>query len=146
MSNDLSIFAPSFVIGYEDKKGNMHNISAEGALFKGGAALVALKDEAMDCALMKAHNGKYRAASDILSVAFGKQAKAFENLFSAVPWANKNTFNSFLTALAGVAVPDKGWSKKQVEARALLGAILDIPSFRKDAETVAQDVARTVEA
>jgi hypothetical protein len=145
MSNDLSIFAPSFVVGFADKKGNMHTISAEGALFKGGAAVAALKDEALDSALAKAHNGKYRAAADILSVAFPSQAKAFAKLFNVAPEANKTTMHSFVHALSNAEAPAKGWSKKQVEIRTLLSALHNVPSLMTDEERAAADVARTIE-
>jgi hypothetical protein len=144
MSNDITLFSQSFVVGFEDKKGTMHTISAEGALFKGGAALAGLKDAAMDAALAKAHNGKYRAAADILAVAFPSQAKAFDKLFNAVPWANKANFVAFTNALSNAAEPAKGWTKKQVEARHLLAALRSV--YAVDEVTAAQDAQRTIEA
>jgi len=129
----------SNIVAFQDKKGNLHGISAEGALFKGGAALAALKDAAMQLALQKAGHGKYRAAADILGVAFPKTQKAFQTLYAGLTtWGNKNSFTAFVEACECAQVPEKGWSKKQAEARLLIGALLQLTRAEtvKASETV----------
>lgn len=127
------------LVAFADKKGTLHSISAEGALFKGGAALAALKDAAMNLALHKAGNGKYRAAVDVLSVAFPRVAKAYSTLYAGKePWQNKASFTAFVDACIVHKVPEKGWSKKQSEARMLLSALSQLISSveAKTPETV----------
>lgn len=122
-----------------DKKGAGHTITAEGALYKGGAALTALKDAALESALIKAGNGRYRPASDILCAAFPAIGKAAEKLIGA-PWANKSTMATLIAAVRRAEPGKNGFTKKQGEARMLVGALLKLPAF---AETVE---AETVEA
>lgn len=140
MSN-IALITQSGLVQFADKKGAAHEITAEGALFKGGAALAALKDAAMEIALAKAHNGKFRAAADVLTAAFPSQAKAYAKLFPAAPWANKTEFASFIGAMENAQPGKNGWTKKQVEARALLAALRGIPAFAR-----AADEAVTVDA
>lgn len=125
MSNQIAIQTlDANLVAFSDKKGNLHSISAEGALFKGGAALASLKDAAMQLALQKAGNGKYRAAVDILAVAFPKVAKAYATLYAGKDaWSNKASFTSFVDACIVAKAPEKGWTKKQAEARMLLSAL-----------------------
>ena len=139
--SDLSLFVTNGLVSFADKKGAAHEITAEGALFKGGEALAALKDAALDIALAKAHNGKYRAAADILTAAFPSQAKAYAKLFQAAPWANKTEFASFIGAMENAAPGKNGWTKKQAVARSLLAALRGIPAFAR-----AADEAETVDA
>jgi len=135
MSN-ITVFAQSNLVQFNTKAG-VSEISAEAALFKGGAALAALKDVALDLALAKAHNGKYRAAAEVLMVAFPGQHKAYAKLFKAQPWANKNEFASYLLAMEQAEPGKSGeWSKKQVSARALMAALRGIPAFTKATEVV----------
>jgi hypothetical protein len=115
----------SGMVTFTDKKGKLGSISAEGALFKGGVALAALKDIAVDVALEKAAHGKYRAASDILAVAFPRTVKAFTTLYpNAQPWDNKARFTSFVQACDSAVKPEKGWSKRQDTARLVVAALL----------------------
>lgn len=140
MSN-VALITQSGLVQFTDKKGAAHEITAEGALHRGGAALAALKDAALDLALAKAHNGKYRAAFDILSGAFPSQFKAYTKLFKATPWANKTEFASFIGAMENAEPGKNGWTKKQNEARHLLAALRGIPAFAR-----AADEAVTVDA
>jgi hypothetical protein len=140
MSN-VALITQSGLVQFTDKKGAAHEITAEGALHRGGAALAALKDAALDLALSKAHNGKYRAAFDILSGAFPSQFKAYTKLFKATPWSNKTEFASFIGAMENAEPGKNGWTKKQNEARHLLSALRGIPAFARSA-----DEAVTVDA
>ena len=138
------------LVAFADKKGTLHSISAEGALFKGGAALASLKDAAMQLALHKASNGKYRAPVDILSVAFPRIAKAYAMLYAGTePWKNKQTFTSFVDACIVHKVPEKGWSKKQAEARMLLSALsqlLNATEAKVNVESAMLDAGAFVDA
>lgn len=122
--NNADIGALSFF----DRKGNGHTISAEGALFKGGAALAALKDAALEAALIKAGSGRYRAASDILCAAFPSIGKAAEKL-TGTPWANKSTMGTLINAVRRAEPGKNGYTKKQAEARMLANALESLPAF-----------------
>ena len=127
--NTITVFADNAaLVSYSDKKGNNHEISAEGALFKGGAALASLKDKVMLAAGQKAANGKYRAAADILAAAFTSQSKAFNKLIGT-PWANKTMMSSYLAALERAEPGKNGYSKKQAEARDFIRALRTIPAL-----------------
>ena len=116
-------------LAFFDKKGNGHTITAEGALFKGGAALAALKDAALEAALIKAGNGKFRAASDVLCAAFPSIGKAAEKLIGT-PWANKSTMATLIHAVQRAEPGKSGeFSKKQTEARMLCNALCSLPAF-----------------
>jgi hypothetical protein len=79
MSNSVTIFSnDSAVVNFANKKGDQFTISTEGALFKGGQALKALKDAALMSAKHKAEAGRYRAAADILGAAFPSLTKTFD--------------------------------------------------------------------
>lgn len=133
MSQSIAIFnQESAIVSYADKKGNTHEISAEGALFKGGAALKSLKNQALDSALIKAANGKYRTSADILAASFPSIAKAFDKLH-ILPWSNKSTMNSYLLAMEYAEPGKNGWTAKQSEARLLMQALRQLPGFAKDA-------------
>jgi hypothetical protein len=142
MQNAVAIFAAeSVAISFVDKKGIAHSVSAEGALFKGGAALAALKDKVLLEAASKAANGKYRAAADILAAAFGTAAKSFEKLIGT-PWANKATMGSFLTAIERAADERAAAGKlnaKQAQAMAFVKALRTIPSLAAEAAPVTID-------
>ena len=131
MSNEISLFAAdNSIVSFEDKKGNVHSMTTEGALFKGGAALKSLKDVAMQSAAAKAINGKYRSASDILAAAFPSTAKAFDKI-CGTPWANKSSMSSFLIAMERAEGGKNGFSAKQVQARMFMQALRQIPSLAK---------------
>lgn len=131
MSN-VSVFAPSAcVVVYTNKKGDVLSISPEGALFKGGAAIASLKDAALESAMSKAVNGRYQAAADVLEVAFPAVAKAVWSLIGA-PSANKASFLTLIGGIERADEPKKGWSKKQLAARALLRGLRTIPALAKE--------------
>lgn len=143
MNNTITVFsAESVAISFVDKKGASHSVSAEGALFKGGAALAALKDKVLMEAAGKAANGKYRAAADILAAAFGSTAKTFEKLMGT-PWANKSAMGAFLGAIERAAAERSNAGKltaKQVQAMAFVKALRTIPALRgEDAAPVTID-------
>lgn len=136
MSN-ISLITQSGLVAFADKKGVAHEITAEGALFKGGNALAALKDAATDLALAKAHNGKYRAAFDIIADAFPSQYRAYSKLFKAEAWANKTEFACFVGAMENAQPGKNGWTKKQTAARDMLSALRGIPAFaRSESEAI----------
>lgn len=127
------IQSASEVVDFNTSKG-VQQISAEAALFKGGAALAALKDLALEVAFSKAAAGRYRAACDIFAVAFPVRHRDYVKLFKALPWANKTEMASYLHAMEG-ATPGKSgeWNKKQIAARTLLAAMRNLPAFRVEA-------------
>lgn len=129
--NQVTVFNPeSVAITYTDKKGNEHGITAEGALYKGGAALQSLKDAALSSALSKATAGRYRAAADILTAAFPKAGKAAGVVLgNTAVWANKRSFGVLIAASLNQSEPEKGWNKKQSDARLLLASIVKLPAF-----------------
>jgi hypothetical protein len=134
----------SALVNYEDKKGALHAITAEGALFKGGAALSALKDAALDAALGKAVNGRYRAASDVLCAAFPSIGRAAEKLIG-LPWANKSTMATLVNAVQRAEPGKSGeFSRKQTEARMLCNALVQLPAFKMEhaAEVVENEAAQ----
>jgi hypothetical protein len=115
MSTSITTFSSDYSVAFSTKKG-MAAMSIEGAIHKGGAALVALKDVAVDSAVAKAIGGRYTASVDIISVAFPKVAAATFSLVGA-PNANKANFATFLNGIDRVVEPAKGFSKKQIAAR-----------------------------
>lgn len=132
MSNIATINA-SGVTNYYDAKGIQHELATEAALFKGGAALAAVKDDALDSALAKAANGKYRAAADILAVAFPSTHKKFTSLFKAAPWANKAEMASYIGAMENAEPGKSGeWNKKQCAARLLIRSLRSLPAFTRE--------------
>lgn len=142
----IAIFAnaDSGALAFFDKKGNGHTITAEGALFKGGAALAALKDAALEAALLKAVNGRFRPASDVLCAAFPSIGKAAEKLIGT-PWANKSTMGTLINAVLRAEPGKSGeFSKKQAEARMLCNALSQLPAFKVEAEK-AEVVENTAE-
>lgn len=136
MSNSVSVFSvDTRAITFETKKGALLSISAEGAVFKGGAALAALKDAALDSALSKATNGRYAAAADVIGVAFPSILKSCRALLGE-PCANKQNMAALLGGVERVNEPMKGWSKKQVAARTLVRAMRSLPAFEMQSEVV----------
>ena len=132
-TNALSIIE-SGTINFDAKSG-VTNITIEAALFKGGAAGRAVKDAAGELALRKAASGNYRAAAEMLKVAFPAVAKAYDATFGGeLPWANKDAFKSYLRAMLNAKQGKNGWTKKQDEARVLLGALLQLPAFRVEVQ------------
>lgn len=135
------------IVSYNVKNGQAE-LTAEAALWKGGAALASLKDDALFSALSKAVNGKYRAASDIMSVAFPSQAKAFDRLYGMTPWENKQTMMSYIQAMENARPGKSGeWNKRQVAARILMSALRNIPAFKAvpDERTVIENATTETE-
>jgi hypothetical protein len=142
MTQSITVFTTdTTVINYNNKNGDAFTISTEGALFKGGIALRALKNVAMLSAARKAENGKYRASADILGAAFPSMAKAFEKFIGLPTWQSKTTMALYLDKLEAIEEPAKGWSKKQVEAREYIRALRTIKSLERT-----EDNAFVVEA
>lgn len=136
MDNQITVFTnDNSIVSFNDKKGNAHQLSAEGALFKGGAALRALKDVAMQAAFSKAEAGRYRAASDILCASFPSVGKAVDKVIGT-PWASKTTMATLITAIDRADEPAKGWSKKQLEGRAFISALRTLPAFKAEQVTI----------
>jgi hypothetical protein len=130
--NAISIFAADAVtVSFQDKKGRAYELSAEGALFKGGAALAQLKDMTMRAAGDKAANGKYRAAADIIAAAFPSVAKGFEKIVGT-PWANKSSMQTYLAAIERAEPGKNGYTAKQLQARDFVRALRTIPALTVD--------------
>lgn len=129
MSNVTVFSNESSVLVYQDSKGRSLSITAEGAIIKGGKVLSGMmKEIALESALTKAANGKYRAAADILSVAFPKVGKAAEALLGAV-WSNKTNMATIVAAALRAEAGSKGFNEKQLKARALARALTQLPAF-----------------
>lgn len=122
---EIAVFstASTDTVVYMDKKERKFELSSEAALFKGGQALKALKDVALQVAGNKAASGRYRAAADILAVAFPKQHKAFVQFLNCEPWANATKFALFIEKCETAEPGKNGWTAKQQSARALMQAM-----------------------
>lgn len=143
MSN-VVLFSQSGLVEFNTKQGAAQ-LTGEAALFKGGAALAALKDAAIDQAFTKAANGKFRSAAEIFAVAFPSTDKAFTKLYGATSWANKGTFASYLSAMERAEPGKSGtFNKKQEAARTLGRALRNLPAFKP--EPVVVEAGEVVEA
>lgn len=139
MANEITVFAPeSGSLTYKVKDRTL-SISPEGAMFKGGKELtLKLRDAAVQSAFVKAGNGRYRAAADILGAAFPAALKrATEWSATDDPlWTNKTLMGNLLHAVevAEAKLEEKGKapSVKQVEALGLLGALRMLPAFEPE--------------
>ena len=131
MSNITVFSAESVALSFVTKKGDIKTVTPEGAVFRGGAALAALKDAALDTALAKAVNGRYGPAADILDAAFPSVTKAVVALLGS-PSANKANMAAMLSGVERATEPSKGWNKKQMAARHLARAMRSIPAFAKE--------------
>jgi hypothetical protein len=144
MSNITLFSNDSAVVNYTNKNGDKSfHTSVEGALFKGGQALSALKDAAQLSAYHKAESGRYRAAADILSAAFPSMTKAFEKFMNLEPWASKTTMALYLDKLEAMRPTNevKGFSKKQNDAKLFINQLRSIKALAR-----AEDNAFIVEA
>lgn len=136
MENQITVFNnDNAIVSFNDKKGKSYELSAEGALFKGGAALRALKDVAMLAAYTKAESGRYRSAADILCASFPSVGKAVDKVIGT-PWSSKTTMSTLITAIERAEEPAKGWSKKQLEGRAFISALRNLPAFKAEQVTI----------
>jgi len=137
--NEISVFSTdsTSTVIYMDKKERRFELSNEAALFKGGQALKALKDVALQVAGNKAASGRYRAAADILAVAFPKQHKAFVGFLNCEPWANSSKMCLFIEKCEQAEPGKNGWTAKQQSARALMQAMRQaIPALKAETAQV----------
>ncbi len=138
--SQVTVFSPDqTAVTFTDKKGSLHAITAEGAVWKGGAALASLKEVALDSALTKAMGGRYRAAADVLEAAFPKAAKAAAMVNGTDPaWKDKACMGVLLRAVANQSPREgKSFSVKQDKALDLLRALNRLPTFEvRTVETI----------
>lgn len=134
MQTEITVFsAASDTVVFMDKKERKFELSNEAALFKGGQALKALKDVALQSAGNKAASGRYRAAADIIAVAFPKQHKAFVQFLNCEPWANASKFALFIEKCEQAEAGKNGWTAKQLSARSLMAALRQaVPALAAD--------------
>lgn len=138
MQNEITTFVQSGLVTFDAGKSGVAQLTIEAAMFKGGKAGAAVRDMGPELALNKAVSGRYRAAAEILGVAFASQSKAFAKLYGTEPWANKDTFKSYLTAMERATPGKNGYTAKQSTARALMAALRQLPAFK--VESAATDV------
>jgi hypothetical protein len=124
--SQVSVFhAESTAITYTTKKGDLATITAEGALFKGGLALAALKDLSVESAMAKATIGRYAPAVDIMGAAFPSVDKAGNMYLVGGPAANKTNFVAHCHAVLNFKPKaGKELTKKQHAAAVLARAYL----------------------
>lgn len=132
MSNAVIAFNSDFAVTFSTAKCEV-SISVEGARIKGGKALAALKDVAVDSALAKANNGRYTAAVDVLETAFPKVVAAVRTLHG-VPALNKFNFMCVLSGIENANEPAKGFSKRQLAAQSLVRTLRNNPALAKAAD------------
>jgi hypothetical protein len=98
--NNVAIFnsTQTAIVTFQNRKGDTMQRTVEGALFTGGAALAAIKDQALVSALEKAQNGRYRAAAEIIGAGFPSVYKGVD-FYVGTPWSNKSTMASLLQAV-----------------------------------------------
>lgn len=115
------------LVNWTDKRGNYKSLTTEGAIFKGGQALQALRGTAAEVALVKALKGRYTSAADIIGAKFPAVLKAAEKLEPRGPGANKSIFLSFLNAVLREQPKDaaKGWNPQQALARELAQVLVE---------------------
>jgi len=136
MTNEISTLMNDSLVAFASKKGDLQQITAEGAVFKGGVALAALKDSLLEVALIKAGHGKYRAASDILVAAYPAVAKKVEGYHETPAWAKKFVFLD-LVKKCDAALPGKnGYTKRQQTCRLFLAALKNTLGVVAPAEVV----------
>ena len=105
-------------IEYTGPKGVTRTVHPAAACVMGGKALASLKTAAVEVALKGAENGRYRAAADIMADAFPKIVKGFTD-YVGLPWANRASFELFTGKVLAVGAGAKGYTKKQILARAI---------------------------
>jgi len=136
----IATFSSDYSVAFDTKKG-VSSISIEGAIHKGGKALVSLKNVAVDSAIAKALSGRYTPAVDILAIAFPRVAAAAYALVGS-PAMNKSNFTTFVRGVLNASEPAKGFSKKQLAALDMARAV---SSALKMDVVEAVDAANTVE-
>jgi len=126
------------------KDGTTATLTAEGAVYKGGKALKALRTVAAEVALGKAINGRYRSASEIVANGAPASLTTSFNKLLGSPWNTKASFTAYCEAvLRETPKADKGWNEKQLEARDLAQVFIDF--IREQEEKAAEREADTVE-
>lgn len=144
----VAIFNPATtaIIGFLNKKGETIQRTIEGALFVGGAALNAIKDEAFVSAVKKAEIGRYRSAAEIIGAGYPSVYKAVENVVGT-PWANKSTMLSLLQAAERQIMrqhqDDKKFTKKHLAAKVMLGQLRAIDSLAQSGALVIENEVDT---
>jgi hypothetical protein len=141
-----TVIPGDFSVNFANKKGDVCTVSLEGALFKGGAALTALKDTAMASALTKAQSGRYGPAGDILEASFPTIGKAVRALHG-IPTLNAENFRALLSGIERAPEGKKGFSKKQETAKLLVRALREVKALSpaKDNNTITVDSRELVE-
>lgn len=134
------------IVAFTTKKGDLKSITPEGALFKGGAALTALKDVAMEVALNKAAAGRYRPSADILGAAFPKVQKLAEEWCGVAVWTNKEQFSQFVLKCHKALPGRNGYTKAQIKARIYLQAVAMLLSLKLEDDAVIEAKPETAEA
>lgn len=134
MTNSIAIFAnDTAVVSFQNKKGDNFSASTEGALFKGGAALRALKDTAKLSAYNKAESGRYRAAAEIVGAAFPAINKAFESFMDAPAWSSKTSMLILLGKVEAFRPKEgKDFTVKQKEVLGFISALRGINALVSD--------------
>lgn len=141
MTNSIAIFEnDSVVVNFQNKKGDSFTASTEGALFKGGAALRALKDTAKLSAYNKAESGRYRASAEIVGAAFPAINKAFESFMGTPAWASKSAMIIMLDKVEAFRPKEgKAFTAKQVEVLGFVKALRTIKALAGDTQAVTID-------
>ncbi len=132
-----NVIPGEFNVAYATKNGAVQTLSLEGAIHRGGAALTALKTVASDSAAVKAANGRYGPAADILAGCFPAIDKAVRALHG-IPSLNAENFRALLSGIERAPEPKKGFSKKQMGCKALVAELRTIKALAgaKDNNTV----------
>ena len=128
------------VVEYTGAKNATKTITATAAIVVGGKALSSLKSMAATVAVRQAEAGRYRAAAEILADAFPKVAKGFADYVGS-PFASKAAMGLFVQKVQEAQPGAKGWTKKQLAARAILADLVPVV-----APELAAGAAETIEA
>lgn len=125
------------LVAYSDKKGILHNVTGEAAVFKGGEAIKALREIALITAGNKAMNGRFRAAAEILGVAFPRTLKAYREFMGCEPYENASRFAVFVERCEVAAPGKNGFTRNQLSARTLIAAMRkDVPALKVEGAIV----------
>lgn len=130
---DIIVFAEA-ALSYTTKKGELKDITPEGAMFSANKELAAQKlDLAALSAISKAHNGRFHAAVDIFEQTFAKPTKQLGDIARN----KKFTFLALCEVIDGsVPKSEKGWTDKQLRARTIAKAILAEERRREEERTL----------
>lgn len=127
-------------IVYTDKKGALHAVSPEFAIFKGGIALAGTYDPIVQSCLKKALDGNYFKAGDLVNAVYPTVFKNTEKFIKDDPRRTKINFLTLVGQVLGTKPKDgKAYSVKQAHVQDLCKAWM--------ASTVpASQVVETVDA